>query len=651
MKKNILSLVLLLTFGLSFSQGKKKVLLTVNDKPVYTSEFKRVYNKNLDLVKDESQKSVDGYMDLFVDYQLKIREAYNQGLDKEEAYLSEYKKYSDQLSRNYIFEDKVSDQLTKEAYNRGLEEVSASHILIKVGYEDTPQDTLKAYNKIMVVYNKAKAGEDFETLTKKYSEEPNIEKSGGKLGYFSAFAMVYPFESMAYNTKVGDVSEIVRTKFGYHIIKVSDRRKREGQVIASHIMVSTRDTEVTFDPEERINEIYALLQQGETFESLAMQYSDDKMSGKKGGKLNPFRRGDLRATNFEDAVYELEKPGDIAEPMKTYFGWHIIRLEEKVPLPSYEDEFEQLDKRVKGGLRSKIVISALNDKIKSKYPFAKITEPSPFFDSYITDDFNKKKWIYDTIPSSQDKVLFTIGDRELRFNDFAQFLSERQKGKSSFKLKNNIISEYYGEFETAQLKKYYKDNLELENEEYAGIIEEYRNGLLIFDVMNKNIWQKAKNDTTGLKVFYEANKEDYRGKIQADADIFALATVDLAKSVQAMLGEGKSPEVIKQQLNVENRVNALLSSGKFEDGNNALPKDFDLKVGVSSIYEKHNRFTVVNVNEIVPPRIKTLKEVKGRVMSNYQNFLEKEWMDGLRKKYTVEINKKALKKIKKEFKS
>ena len=651
MKKYLVSIVLLFAFSLSFSQSKKDVLLTVDGKPVYVSEFKRVYNKNLDLVKDESQKSVDGYLDLFIDYKLKVAAAYDQKLNEEKGYIREFNKYRDQLSRNYIFDDKVSTELTKEAYERGLEEVNASHILIRVGYEDKPQDTLKAYNKMKVLYDKVKAGEDFEALAKKSSEEPSAKKTGGNLGYFSAFGMVYPFETMAYNTKKGEISDIVRTQFGYHVIKVNDRRKRDGQISASHIMISDKGKDQAFDPEERINELLALLKQGESFESLAMQYSDDKNSGQKGGKLRVFRRGDLRAPEFENAVYSLEKTGDIAGPIKTDFGWHIIRLEQKIPLPTYEEEFPTLEEKVKGGIRSKIVTTALSNKIKEKYTFKTGTSHRPFFDTYVTEDFTKRLWKYDTIPASQDAILFTIGTREVRFNDFAQFLVERQKGSSTFKLKDNIINDYYGEFEAAQLKKYFRDNLELENDEYAGTIDEYRSGLLIFDVMNKNIWQKAKTDTIGLQDFYETRKEDYMGKDQMMGDIISSASNDIAQRVKELLNQEKTAEEIKEMLNSDNKINVLVSNGKFEEGQRELPENLELKKGVSEVYEKNNRFIILNIEYVVPAREKDLKEVQGRVLSDYQNHLETIWMEGLRNKYNVEVNKRALKKVKKAFRS
>ena len=651
MKKILLSIVLLLIFSFSFSQNKRDVLLTVDGKPVKTSEFKRVYNKNLNLVKDESQKSVDGYLELFIDYKLKVTEAYAQKMHEDKAYIDEFNKYRDQLARNYIYETKVTNELTLEAFERSMEEIDATHILVRVDYEATPQDTLKAYDKIKIVYDKAKAGEDFDTLVKTYSEEPNIERSGGKLGYFSVFGMVYPFETMAYNTKKGEISEIVRTQFGYHIIKINDRRKRVGQISVSHIMISDNGEDRTFDPKERIIELSALLKQGESFESLARQYSDDKNSAKKDGKLQNFRRGDLRAPTFEDAAYDLEKPGDISEPVKTKFGWHLIRLEEKLPLATFEDEKAGLEEKVKAGDRSKRVISALNDKIKEKFTYKKVNDFLPFFETYITEDLVRHKWKYDSIPTAQDKVIFTIGSRKVKYNDFAAFLNKRQKGSSIYKLKKNILGQYYDEFETEELKDYYKDHLELENEDYATTIDEYRSGLLIFDVMNKNIWQKSKNDSIGLQNYYDSVKDTYIWNDQIDAVIVRTSNVEVAQQAQDLLNEGKTQEELKEILNANEKVNALISKGMFENGQRELPKDFEAVEGVTKIYTTKDGFSVIKTKAIIPGRVKSLKEIKGRVMSEYQNYLEKKWMEDLRQKYKVEINKKALRKVKKELNS
>jgi peptidyl-prolyl cis-trans isomerase SurA len=275
----------------------------------------------------------------------------------------------------------------------------------------------------------------------------------------------------------------------------------------------------------------------------------------------------------------------------------------------------------------------------------------PFFDTYVTDDIVKHKWVYDTIPEAQDKVIFTIGNRKVTYNDFAIFLNNRQRGSSIYKIKKNVLGQYYDEFETEQLKNYFKDNLELENDEYAATIDEYRSGLLIFDVMNKNIWQRAKTDSIGLQKFYETVKDNYQWKERVDAVIVSTSNKEIAEKAQNLLKEGKTQEELKEILNVNDKVNIIVSEGLFEIGQRELPKDFEIKEGVSKIYTKDDGYCVIKTTTLLPGRVRSLDEVKGKVMSDYQNYLEKKWMEELRRKYTVEINKKALKKVKKELNS
>ena len=650
--KKFLSLFILVFLSAMtvFSQNKKEVLMTINGKPVFTNEFKRVYKKNLDLVQDESQKDIDGYLELFIDYKLKIAEAQAQGLDQESAYQSEFSKYRDQLSRNYLFEDKVTEELAKEAYERGKFDIAASHILIRVDYESVPQDTLAAYNKIKSIREKALKGEDFTGLAKTYSEEPGAKERGGDLGYFSVFTMVYPFETAAYNTPVGEISEIVRTSFGYHIIKVKDRRAKLPKIGVSHIMISDKKGARTFNPEERINEIYTMLKQGESFESLAKQFSDDKNSAVKGGKLNPFTKGDLRASEFEDAAYDLKKIGDISKPVKTDFGWHIIRLDEKLPVETFEEQKQMLEKKVSEGDRSKLVSTATNNKIKQKYGFKKEASFLPYFDTYVGDEVLKRKWVMEPIPASEEKTLFTIGDRKVGYTDFAKFIENRQRTTRPYKHKEAFLVELYNEFETEQLKDYFKEKLEVDNEEYAAVLNEYRDGLLIFDVMNKNIWQKAKTDSLGLDEYYNKTKADYQWKQRVDADIYSATSENIAKQIQTMLAEGKTAEEIKASLNTEEKVNVLITPGLFEIDQHKLPKNLEINKGVSSIYPNNDSFVVVNIKEVLAPDVKALDEVKGKVLSNYQNDIEASWMENLRKKYNVDVNKKALKHVKKDLK-
>ena len=650
--KNFFTVCFLALLGTAavYSQNNKDVLMTIDGKPVYANEFVRVYKKNLDLVQDESQKDIDGYLQLFIDYKLKIAEAQAQDLDKDENYLKEFSKYRDQLSRSYLFEEKVTEELAKEAYERGQQDIHAAHILIRVDYEALPQDTLAAYNKMKGIRERALKGEDFTKLAMTYSEEPGAKDSGGDLGYFTVFNMVYPFETAAYHTKVGEISEIVRTSFGYHIIKVADKRARSPKISVAHIMISDKKGARDFNPEVRINEIYSMLNQGGNFESLAKQFSDDKNSAVNGGKLKPFTNGDLRAPEFETTAYALKNPGDISVPVKTDFGWHIIRLDEKFPKETFEQQKPELEKKVNEGDRSKLVTSATNKKIKEKYGFKKENSFLPFFDTYLTDDILSRKWVMTSIAAEQDKPLFVIGNKKATYSDFAKYIEGRQKTTRPYRSKESLLVDFYDEFETQQLKEYFKENLENENEEYAAILNEYRDGLLIFDVMDKNIWQKGKTDTIAVQEYFNRTQQDYQWKQRIDADIYAATTDIFAKQIQEMLTQGKTADEVKKVLNAENKVNVIITPGVFEIDQRELPENLEITQGVSKIYPSHKSFVVVNIKEIIAPGPKSLEDVKGKVLTNYQNELETSWMQSLHSKYKVDVNKKTLKKIKKQLK-
>lgn len=648
-KNNILFVSILFFAATVFSQSKKETLMTLDGNPVYASEFKSVYLKNLELVQDDSQKNIDAYLDLFIDYKLKIAEARAQGLHEKPQYQKEFAQYQDQLSRNYIFEDKVTLEIAKEAYQRGLEEISASHILLRIGYDAMPKDTLRVYNKINEIREKALKGEDFGTLVVAHTEEPNAKETEGNLGYFSVFKMVYPFETAAYNTKEGGISEIVRTQFGYHLIKVHDRREKLPKIGVSHIMISDNKGPQTFNAEDRANEIYTLLQQGESFESLAKQFSDDKNSAVKDGKLNPFTKGDLRSESFEDAAYALKNPGDISKPVKTEFGWHIIRLDETFPIATFESEREMLEKRVSEPGRSKIVTHAVNKNIKDKYGFKKGEDYTAFFDTYLDDDYLNKKWHKDSLPSSENKVVFTIGERDLWLTDFGNFVFERKTKSRPGQVNSFKAVDFYEEFETQELKNYFKYKLEEDNPEYAAILGEYRDGLLIFEAMNINIWKKSQTDSIGLQEFYNRKKSQYISKEGITGDILSATDKAIAEKAQKLFLEGKTAIEIKQILNTNETVNIILTQGLFEIGQRELPENLELKTGASKVYPHNGSFVVVNVIDVNAPGIQSLENIKGKVLSDYQNYLEEKWMQELHDKYKVEVNKKVFKRVKKEL--
>jgi peptidyl-prolyl cis-trans isomerase SurA len=651
--KKIITACTLLSFMFSAqAQSNKDIILTIEDTPIHKQEFLRVYKKNLDLVKDTSQKSVDGYLQLFVDYKLKVQEAYAQGLHKNPAYKKEFEKYRAQLSRNYLFEEKIEEDMAKEAYVRSQEQISAQHVLIMVGYDALPQDTLQAYNTARGVYQKAKNEEDFTALVLQYSEEPNVKESKGELGYFTAFSMLYPFENAAYNTKIGEISDITRTSYGYHVIKVLDRRPTGNEITVSHIMVAPKKEDPDFNAEVRINELYQLISQGEKFEDIAKQFSEDKNSGVSGGKLKPFTKGKLRAPKFENAAFALQNPGEISKPIQSSFGWHIIRLEQVSEEKSYKEQRERLLAQGNRGERLMAVTSEIRSKIKAKYGYENDATYASFFNDFVDKEIFNRRWKYDTLNTNLDKVIFSIGISDFYYRDFAAHLAIRQKRPvpTTVKTIESIVGYMYDDFETVTLQDYFRDKLEEENLDYAAIISEYRDGLLIFEVMEKNIWNEAKTDTLALQNYYNANVARYSWEDRMRATILTSNEKAALDESKKLLEQGKTAEEVKELLNKQGDLRVLLSKGVFEKGAKQLPSTSKFVTGVSDVYKIDTGFTLLQVDEVLLSTNKSFDEVRGRVMSEYQSELEATWVQNLRDKYNIKINKKTLKKIKKELK-
>ncbi len=652
MQKKALFICLYLGFTVFvFSQkSNEENILSIDGENVSVEEFQSVYTKNLELVQDEDQKDKEKYLELFINYKLKVREAIALGLDKEPSFLKEFKSYQTQLSENHLYDQNITKELVLQAYQRTLEEVSANHILILVGENAKPADTIEAYNKIKNIWEKAKQGEDFEALARMHSEEPNAKESAGKLGYFKGFSMVYPFENAAYNTPVGEISNIVRTRFGYHIIKINDRRVVPDEVTVAHIMIALKEGVSEEEAKSKILELQQKIKQGEDFGLLAKQFSEDASTARNEGKLTRFGSGRLNAPSFEAAAFALENPGDVSQPIKTDFGWHLIMLHERHSKQTFEEAKEELTSKIKQNERSKIIVASVNDAIKQKYGFTENKDVLPFFNTFVSDSILKRKWDYDSKLVALNDKIFSIGTTVYTYEDFAAFLKERQKRAFTAKEKEELLSAFYTEFQEQKLRDFFMQTLEKENKEYASVLTEYRNGLLIFDVMQKMIWEPSKTDSLGLENYFIKNKQNYKWDTRVDAVVYSTADKNVAIKIKALLEESKTEEQIKEALNTEDYISVISTKGIFEMGHPALPQNFKSVKGISKIYPpifhtntKTEQYNVVLVKDVLAPSFRDLDGIRGKVMSDYQNYLEEEWMKELKKKYTVKVNKKALK--------
>lgn len=637
-------LLVLIALNVSFAQEKDEVLLEVDGEPVMTSEFLRVYNKNLDLVKDESQKDVDGYLKLFTEYQLKLKEAKRLKLDEDTKYQREFLRYKKQLTKNYLSENKVTDALVQEAYERNNYDVNAAHVLVRL--DGNAKDTLKAYNQVLKLRERV-LEEGFDAV--KASAHNGQSVFLEDLGYFSAFKMVYDFETAAFNTPKGEISMPFRTQFGYHVVMVKDKRKSRGTITAAHIMIALQQNDTLLNPEERINDIYKKLQQGEKFESLAKQFSDDKSSARNGGELSAFKSGQLSSTIFEDQAFALQNDNDISKPFKSEYGWHIVKRIAYEPIKSFEELKPEIESKVKRDSRSQLINEAMVDALKKRYQISYNPEAKKYFTSLLNENYFARSW---RLPEDFeiDKTVFTIGNQSFSYEAFGRHLMSAQRNyankKGDFSV---VIDKEFDKFFETSILKYREDNLEFENKDFADILKEYRDGLLLFDLMEKEIWNKASKDSVGLEAYYQKHKSKYQWSDRVDVVIATAANEDYAKKTLKMMKKGKSEQDIKKALDKDGKKNIIFTKGTYNTNDPKLPSNLKIEQGVSEIYSHNDAFHVIDIKAVLPAGIKTLEEAKGNVINDYQNEIEANWIDSLYKRFKVDVNKKALKKVKEKI--
>jgi peptidyl-prolyl cis-trans isomerase SurA len=615
-------------------------LMTIGGETISVKEFLRVYNKNIDLVQDESQKNIDYYLNLYTNYKLKLKEARTLGFDKKDSYKKEFESYKNQLSKAYTTDKEVTETLVKEAYNRTTSEVKAHHILVRI---QPGQDTLAAYEKIKALRSRM-VKEDFTSLRTALHDGKSVFVED--LGYFSAFKMVYDFENAAFNTPLGQTSKPFRTQFGYHVVKVLDKRPSKGKVQVAHIMIANNQKDSTLVPENRIKEIYRSIQEGDSFESLAKQFSDDKSSAAKGGVMNPFKSGDIRSEIFVNTAFGLKEIGAISEPIQSQFGWHILKLISKTPVEPYEQIKVDLEQKVKRDARSKVIRQKMLEKLKQQYT---ISQPS--LESVVAKiQKNDADDTWEVEASMEPQVFLKIESQEFSYRDFLDLLN---KNKRSFKAstgKSKFISNQYALFLENNLFQYKKNNLINENEDYAYVLKEYEEGLLLFDIMENKIWKGAQLDSIGLKSYYNENTSKFKSNSKITATIARSNKKKKLKAVKKMWSQGFSTDAISQKLNERDQA-LIFSSGDFEIDSPLIPKNMVFNKGISEIYSLDDNYVLLNISNIETPQILSFEDAKGAVISKYQSVLESEWLETLRNKYPIVINEKILSDLKKSIKT
>lgn len=675
----LLSVCLYLAYGLNAGNvsvsGKLSSLITdslllkIDGKYVTLAEFERIYKKNNSKENTVDTKSIEEYLELFINFKLKVFEAEKTGLDTSKSFKTELSGYRKQLSKPYLVDKDIDDGLVKEAYERMQYDVHASHILVKLDPNASPKDTLEALNKIMKARKRVSDGEAFDAVAKEMSDDPSVKDNGGNLGFFTAFQMVYPFESAAFNTKNGDLSMPFRTNFGYHFLKVHEKRKASGEVKVAHIMVivpkgTSADDEAK--AKKRIFEIYEKLKAGEDFIKVAKENSDDKGTATKGGDLPWFGTGRM-VPEFEQVAFSLKNNGDYSEPVKTSFGWHIIKRVDKRDVGSFEDVKADIKNKISKDERADRSRQAVIAKLKKEYNFKEFTDADNAentkqkkqnkkiqakrniddFYTVVTDSIFNGKWNMDEA-IKLTKKLFSIGDSVYSQKDFALYLNKfNRKGQKTSIVE--FVDERYKEFVDNKAIKYEEDRLENKYPDFRYLMNEYHDGILLFELTDKMVWSKAIKDTVGLKEFYEKNKTKYLWDTRYDLKVYSCKNEKISKKAYDAFSNKKknlSPELIMKDINKKDTSNIVVSEkGLFLKGDNKTidSRIESMKTNSNLLETDGNKIIVINK---VDPQPKTLEEAKGLITADYQTYLEEKWIKDLRAKYKVEVFKENLKNIK-----
>jgi len=646
MKKKLLFVFgLLLTIGANAQQDP--VVMEIDGKPVTKSEFLQIYLKN-NSAPQYDKASLDEYMELFKKFKLKVAEAEVLGYDTIPKLKKELEGYKKQLAHPYLVDAAKNEELVKQAYDRTVNEIRASHILIKLDPNAAPADTLAAWDKIMGLKKRIEKGEDFASVAKgrNGSEDPSALSNGGDLGFFNAFQMVYPFEEAAYTTPMGTVSEPFRTRFGYHIVKVTDKRPARGTMRAAHIMVATSKSaseEDVKNAEKKINEIYAKLQAGAKFEDLVKDFSDDPSSNQKGGELPAFGSGTTTrmVPAFEDAAFGLKANGEYSKPIRTDYGFHIIKRVELTSVRSFDEMKKELQTKVNRDERSKKTQDSFVAKLKTEYKYVDNSKKSAkWFIKNLDTTYYIGKWNADKLKS--DKPLFTLDGKKFGQQAFATYLENNYRGvrKDDNTL---VVKQQLKNWEKETILAYEESKLAGKYPEYKALVTEYHDGILLYEIMTDKVWNKAMKDTVGLKSFFEANRSKYMWGNRVDVVVYECSSQKIADQVSKMIANDtiNSKHVI-DVINKDSELNLRVRTNKFDVDQTPFLKDRNVTVGVNKSYEFEGKFYVLKVKEKLAPMNKELNEAKGTVTSDYQTYLEKTWLEELAKKHKIVINDAVL---------
>lgn len=619
--------------------AKDPVLMTINGKDIHLSEFEYLYKKNNQ--QQVEKETLDQYVDRFVTYKQKVADAEAEGVDTLKSFLAEYNGYKEGMVKDFLEDTTVNVRLEKEAYERMKTNVDLDHIMLPLGKDAKEnKEVLARLDSIRTCVIK---GEDWGELAKKFSIDPAVTHNAGHYGYTASGVYPYGWEMVAYTTPIGQISKPFRTDFGNHLIRVNGKRQDPGQVEVEHIMLMTRnlDDSAKAVVKARIEEIYDSVKNGADFEKMAKKYSEDKGSARHGGKL-PWFGVNRMVPAFEKVSFELED-GQISEPFESQYGYHIVKKLGHKGIPSFEEALPSIKRAIAYDERSQMARNQKLEEIKKLYNYK---NNDAKFRSYLIKEL-KKHGQYDSafvsdVLAKSNFVIFTYAKTKVP----ASVLAKRVNPKAKYDIESAAgnIAAQIEPYASKEIMQYYIDNLINDNAEYRNLINEYRDGMLLFEISNKKVWDGAAKDTTGLKNYFEAHREKYNWtKPHFKGIILSAKSDSIAQAVKAViptLGKDTLTTTLHKTFSSNIKMERML----FAQGENELVDSVVFKGTEKTGNEKYPIAFVLEGGVIDQPE--GVADVKGLVTSDYQDELEKAWLSELKKKYPAKINKNVLKLVK-----
>ncbi|MEO1258114.1 MAG: peptidylprolyl isomerase [Bacteroidota bacterium] len=658
MRSQIMLLFLSLFCFLNLSAQKNDpVLFSVEGIPVHKSEFEYIYTKTNGPNASFSKESLDEYLNLYVNFKLKVQKAKEMKLDTIVSLQQELNGYRRQLADSYLIDREVTEKLVEEAYLRTKQDVNISHVLVKLAPNALPSDTLKAYNKVMEAKKELDKNQDFEVVAKKYSEDKSVSKNNGHIGWVTALFPngFYHLETAAYTAEIGKPVGPIRTTGGYHVIVVNERRQAQGEVEVAHILVRLDKNPDLIKARKKIDEAYNKLQSDSTdFKEIAKEYSDDKLTAKKGGYLGFFGINRYEKP-FEEAAFALKNDEEYTKPVQTSIGWHIIKRLNKKEDQSLQQMKSSLQNKIKADKRFELAKAAMVKRIKKEGNFQEQRTTLESFVSTLQKDTSKTfltyKWKAPKEPSND--VLFGFGEsQQTSLGDFEKYLqgSSRIRQQKSRQGISAVVEFLYDQYVSENALKYEEKQLETKYPEFKSLMREYEEGVLLFEVTKMQVWDKASQDSAGLRKFYDENMKEYMWENRAVISEFTLMESAKEKINQIReFSRQNPPESVTGSFNGVGPVQILsYKSKKYEKGRNDILDKMEWKAGELSpvqINKKNKSYEYFKIEEILPPSQKTLKEARGYVVADYQDYLEAKWLEQLKKEYKVDINQKVFNKM------